>query len=77
MKKNMGIGRLTQIESHNKKYSGFTNVATTLEARGVEVEVYERGEDMSNLRMIYKTSNKNNTYSSVLESILLLFQLVY
>ena len=71
MKKNMGIGRLTQIESHNKKYSNFTNVATTLETRGVEVEVHERSEDISNPKLIYKTSNKNNTYSSVLEAIIM------
>ena len=42
----------------------------TLEDRGVEVEVYERTEDIKNPRLTYKTSNKKNCiYNSVAQAI--------
>ena len=70
MKKTMGIGRMTTIESHDKKYNNFLNIAGTLETRGVEVEVFERSEDIANPKMTYKTSAKNNRYNSVVEALI-------
>ena len=70
MKKAMGIGRMTTIESHNKKYNNFLNIAGTLERRGVEVEVFERSEDIVNPNMTYKTSGKNSRYNSVVEALI-------
>ena len=70
MKKAMGIGRMTTIESHDKKYNNFLNIAGTLETRGVEVEVFERSEDIANPKMTYKTSAKNNRYNSVVEALI-------
>ncbi len=70
MKKSMGIGRITTIESHDNKYNNFPNIAGTLETRGVEVEVYERSEDIGNPKMTYKTSGKNSIYNSVGEALI-------
>jgi hypothetical protein len=70
MKKNMGIGRMTAIESHDKKYSNFLNIAGTLETRGVEVEVYERSNEIANPKMTYKTSSENRMYNSVIEALI-------
>ena len=72
MRKSMGIGRLTTIESHDNKYYNFPKVVSTIEARNVEVEVYERSksaEDISRPQMIYKTSSNSNIYSSVEEAL--------
>lgn len=71
MKKSMGIGRMTTIESHEKKYHNFLNVAETLERRGVEVEVYERSVEVANPKRTYKTSKADSTYSSVKEAIIM------
>ncbi len=68
MKKAMGIGRMTTIESHNKKYNNFLNIAGTLERRGVEV--FERSKDIVNPNMTYKTSGKNGRYNSVVEALI-------
>ena len=68
MKKAMGIGRMTIIESHNKKYNNFLNIEGTLERRGVEV--FERSEDIVNPNMTYKTSGKNGRYNSVVEALI-------
>lgn len=68
MRKSMGIGRLTTVESHDSKYDNFPKVAATLEDKGVEVEVFERSksaEDMANPIMTYKTTCKSNIYMSV------------
>jgi hypothetical protein len=70
MKKAMGIGRMTTIESHDKKYNNFLNIAGTLEIRGVEVEVFERSEDIAKPNMTYKTSGKNSRYNSVMEALI-------
>ena len=70
MKKAMGIGRMTAIGSHDRKYNNFLNIAGTLEKRGLEVEVYERSKDIANPKITYKTSNKNNIYNSVEEALL-------
>ena len=70
MKKAMGIGRMTTIEKKKKKYNNFLNIAGTLETRGVEVEVFERSEDIANPKMTYKTSAKNNRYNSVVEALI-------
>lgn len=71
MKKNMGIGRMTTIESHDQKYNNFPNIAGTLETRGVEVEVYERSKDISNPKITYKTSSEKNIYNSVKEALII------
>lgn len=70
MKKAMGIGRLTTIESHDNKYNNFPNIAGTLETRGIEVEVYERSEYIGNPKMTYKTSSTNSIYNSVGEALI-------
>lgn len=70
MKKSMGIGRMTTIESHDKKYENFPNIAGTLETRGVEVEIYERSKDIANPKRTYKTSRQNHIYNSVREALI-------
>lgn len=70
MEEKSGFGRLTTIKDHDERYENFPNIALTLEEKGVEVEVYERTEDIKNPKLTYKTSNKNNNvYSSVAEAI--------
>lgn len=68
MRNSMGIGRLTTVSSHNSKYENFPKVASTLESKGVEVEVYERSISANNIAnpiMIYKTSSKTNCCETV------------
>lgn len=68
MRKSMGVGRLTTVSSHNSKYDNFPSIASKLESKGVEVEVYERSttiEDIAKPIMIYKTSSKTNAHLSV------------
>lgn len=64
-----GFGRLTTIKDHDERYENFPNIALTLEGRGVEVEVYERTEDIKNPKLTYKTSNREcNIYNSVAQA---------
>ena len=68
MRKSMGVGRLTTVSSHNSKYDKFPGIASRLESKGVEVEVYERSttiEDIAKPIMIYKTSSQTNIHLSV------------
>lgn len=72
MIQNMGIGRYATIEAHDSRYESFTEVSKLLEGKGVEVEVYERSksiEDIAYPILIYKTSSKENNYSSVEEAL--------
>lgn len=71
MKKSTGIGRMTTMESHDKKYNNFPSIAKTLEARGIEVEVFERSEDIMKPQITYKTSGQRNIYSSVNEALIM------
>lgn len=70
MKKSMGIGRMTKIENHNLKYDNFTNVVDSIERSGIEVEVYERSNNIEAPKMIYKTFSNNNIYSCANEAII-------
>ena len=70
MEEKTGFGRLTTISDHDERYENFPNIASTLEEKGVEVEVYERTEDKQNPKLTYKTSNKDlSMYNSVLEAL--------
>ena len=70
MEEKSGFGRLTTIEDHDERYENFPNIAATLEEKGVEVEVFERSEDIRNPKITYKTSNKKQSiYNSVLDAI--------
>ena len=64
----MGIGRLATIDAHNTRYNNFTEVAKVLENRNVEVEVYERTRNYTEIGkpiMIYKTSREANNFKTV------------
>ena len=65
MRKKSGVGRLVNINEHDERYTNLLNIAGSLEEKGIEVEVYERSEDITNPLLIYKTSWSNNTYDSV------------
>ena len=70
MEEKSGFGRLTTIKDHDERYENFPNIALTLEGKGVEVEVYERTDDIKNPKLTYKTSNKKvNIYDSVSQAI--------
>ena len=70
MKKKVGVGRLTTIEAHDKRYDGFTKTALTLEDKGILVEVYKRAPKlMDPPTLLYRTGRKGLTYGSVLEAI--------
>lgn len=70
MNKTMGFGRLTTISAHDKRYNGFTNVASTLESNDIEVEVYKRATDKKIPIMVYKTSDNQGPYKSVMEALI-------
>ncbi len=59
MKKSIGIGRLTDVESHDIRYANLPKIAGTLENRGIEVEVYERTENIGGLNLLYKTNGSS------------------
>ncbi|MBQ8299622.1 MAG: zeta toxin family protein [Clostridia bacterium] len=72
MRKSLGFGRLTTVDSHNDKFDNFTNTALGLEQRGVKVEIYERSNDPSNIgdvRKTYETFGANNVYRTVREAL--------
>ena len=70
MEEKTGFGRLTTINDHDERYENFPKIASTLEGKGVEVEVYERTEDKTNPKLTYKSSNKtSNIYGTVVEAI--------
>lgn len=69
MRKSMGMGRLTSIKAHDDRYTGFTKIAGTLEGKGVETEVYERGTIQIIPQLTYKTSGDRNIYRSVHEAL--------
>lgn len=64
MKKNMNIARFTTIEAHDKRFNQFIKTAREQANKGIEIEVYERGKEISDPLMIYKSSSKNNEYSN-------------
>ena len=69
MKKNMGIGRFTTIEAHDKRFYQFPKTARIQADKGVEIEVYERGQDIAEPVMIYKSSCKENKYANFEEAL--------
>lgn len=69
MRQAMGIGRLTTIQAHNKRYEQFPKTAGIQANKGVEIEVYERTKDIENLKIIYKTFSNNNRYSCFEEAL--------
>ena len=70
MEEKTGFGRLTTINDHDERYENFPKIASTLEDKGIEVEVYERTEDKTNPKLTYKSSNKSlNIYGTVVEAI--------
>lgn len=69
MNKSMGFGRLTTIDAHDIRYNNFTQIAPTLEARNIEVEVYKRSIDKKVPTMVYKTSDDKCNYRSVTEAL--------
>lgn len=70
MKKSIGIGRWTTIQSHNERYDNLINVVSLLEGRGVQVEVYERSDEIENPALLYMTNNKFSKCCSVIDAIL-------
>lgn len=70
MNKSMGFGRLTTIDAHDIRYNNFTQIASTLETRNIEVEVYKRSTDKKIPTMVYKTSDDLCEYQSVMEALL-------
>ena len=70
MNKNMGFGRLTTIDAHDIRYNNFTQIASTLESRNIEVEVYKRSTDKKVPTMVYKTSDDTYEYKSVMEALI-------
>lgn len=69
MRQAMGVGRLTTIKAHNKRYEQFPKTARVQANKGVEIEVYERTKNVSNPKMIYKTSSNENKYSCFEEAL--------
>ena len=70
MNKLMGMGRLTTIDAHDTRYNNFTNIAPNLENEGIEVEVYKRSTNKKVPKQVYKTSEGQRRYCSVLEALL-------
>ena len=68
-RKKVGVGRLTSIDAHDKRYDGFTRTAGELEKNGIEVEVYRRGMVPDKPLLLYRTRGKSNKYGSVLEAL--------
>lgn len=69
MRKIMGIGRLTTIESHDKRYKQFPKTARIQANKGIEIEVYKRTKEIGNPLMIYKSSSNSNSYSCFEEAL--------
>lgn len=69
MKQSMGIGRLSDIDSHDIRYNNLPIIAGSLENRGIKVEVYERSGTVAKVNRLYKTGNSNNECRSVQEAI--------
>lgn len=72
MRQNMGIGRFATIKAHDSRYESFTEIASLLEGKDIEVEVYERSESYETIgspKLLYKTSSKDNKYKSVQEAV--------
>ena len=65
----MGIGRFTTIEAHDKRFYQFPKTARIQANKGVEIEVYERGQDISEPVMIYKSSCTDNKYANFEEAL--------
>lgn len=70
MNKSMGFGRLTTIDAHDVRYNNFTKIASTLEGRNIEVEVYKRAIGKKVPTMTYKTSDDTCEYKSVMEALM-------
>lgn len=70
MKKSIGIGRWTTIKSHNERYGNLINVASSLESRGVRVEVYERSDEIENPTLLYMSNNNCSRCYSVKDAML-------
>ena len=69
MNKTMGFGRLTTIDAHDIRYKNYTNIASTLENQNIEVEVYKRATDKKIPIQIYKTSDSDKKYNTVMDAL--------
>ena len=64
------LGRFTTIEKHDETYELFTNRLKNIEKKGVVVEVYTRGNEISEPILIYKTENNYNIYENAYEALI-------
>ncbi len=70
MKKKLGVGRLTTIAAHDKRYDGFTTTALTLERMGIGVEVFKRNPKLqADPILLYGTGMEDLPHKSVLEAL--------
>ena len=64
MKQYIGMGRLTSIDAHNVRYDSFTALIPTLEGKGIEVDVYERGATQST-PILLRADKDNSRFPTV------------
>ena len=70
MKKRIGVGRLTTIAAHDKRYDGFTTTALTLEKIGIGVEVFKRNPKLqADPILLYGTGAIGLPHKTVLEAL--------
>ena len=69
MKEATGIGRFITLQSHDKRYIQFPKTAKEQEKKGVQIEVYERGNIINNPILLYDNKHFNSNFNSFEEAL--------
>lgn len=64
MKEKTGIGRFITLQSHDKRFIQFPKTAKEQEKKGIQIEVYERGNDVNTPLLIYDNKKYNSNFSN-------------
>lgn len=69
MKEVTGIGRFITLQSHDKRFIQFPRTAKVQEQKGIQIEVYERGNLINNPILIYNNVHCKNNFNNFEEAL--------
>lgn len=69
MKETIGMGRFVTIQSHDKRYKNFPHTAREQEKKGVQIQVFERGDITNDPILLYDNKTDKNRFNGFEEAL--------
>lgn len=69
MKETIGMGRFVTIQSHDKRYKNFPQTAKEQEKKGVQIQVFKRGDTTNNPILLYDNKSDKNRFHNFEEAL--------